>query len=259
MNILSFPAFAARSRGARFAQSWWGNAWLRAVEETSLDSKRLARGRSYAKAGRVGSIAVSPGRLAADVYGSEEMPYRTVVRVDTFSDAQWERLLEQVASRASHIAALLNRTMPHDLLLDAQEAAVPLLPTVGDLEPDCTCQDWGYPCKHAAALCYQASWLLDEDPFVLLLLRGRGENELFTDLRERNVVDSAPPVAPRAIFPADARAAFAHSPGPLPDAGRVGDFHAPALLIPGIDEGELGNAASRAATRARELLGAPPH
>ncbi|YCK38585.1 SWIM zinc finger family protein [Actinomadura sp. ATCC 39365] len=69
---------------------------------------------------------------------------------------------------------------------------MPLLPTVGDLEPECSCPDWGHPCKHAAALCYQASWLLDGDPFVLLLLRGRGEQELIEALQNRDLPVPAP-------------------------------------------------------------------
>ena len=66
-----------------------------------------------------------------------------------------------------------------------------LLPTVGDLEPECDCPDWGWPCKHAAALCYQIARLLDVDPFVLLLMRGRGERELMEELRRRNAVLAA--------------------------------------------------------------------
>lgn len=57
-----------------------------------------------------------------------------------------------------------------------------LLPGVGDLDPECDCPDWGNPCVHAGALCYQAAWLLDADPFVLLLLRGRGREEIVTAL-----------------------------------------------------------------------------
>jgi uncharacterized Zn finger protein len=55
---------------------------------------------------------------------------------------------------------------------DAEAAGVELLPVIGDLEPACTCDAWDH-CSHTAALSYQVARLLDEDPFVLLLLRGR--------------------------------------------------------------------------------------
>ncbi|MDA0638831.1 hypothetical protein OUY22_35930, partial [Nonomuraea sp. MCN248] len=178
-----FPAFPRRRAGARFATTWWGRAWLQALHDTSLDQTLLQQGRAYAKAGQLGPITVSPGRLAAVA----EHEHDAVVRVEQLSDAAWDRFLDQVAAKAGHIAALLDRDMPHDLVRAAEAAGVPLLPEVGDLEPECSCPEWA--CRHTAALCYQASWLLDADPFVLLLLRGRGERELIEALRLRD----APP------------------------------------------------------------------
>lgn len=194
--VRGFPAFAAsRRRPRRFASSWWGNAWLQAMADTSLDAEPLTRGRAYAYAGRVGSITVSPGRIAATVLGDDGTPYQAVVHVDRLSDAEWARLLDEVASKAGHIAALLDKDVPHDLVTDAANADVRLLPGIGDLEPRCTCEDWEHPCRHAAALCYQVAWLLDTDPFVLLLIRGRGERELTDELRRR----TAPGVDPEAL------------------------------------------------------------
>ncbi|TDC07303.1 hypothetical protein E1267_13920, partial [Nonomuraea longispora] len=175
------------------------------MEDTSLDQVLLRRGRAYAKTGQLGPITVSPGRIAAVA----ENDYDTVVRVEQLTDAAWERFLDQVAAKAGHIAALLDRDMPHDLVEAAQDAAVPLLPAVGDLEPHCSCPDWGHPCEHAAALCYQASWLLDADPFVLLLMRGRGQNELIEALQQRDIPESQPAGVPVAE-------AFALGTPPLP-------------------------------------------
>jgi uncharacterized Zn finger protein len=173
-RVRGFPAFP---KGGRQARSWWGRAWLQAVQDTSLDEKQLRLGRKYAAAGVVGTITVSPGMLAAAVDDVEDT-YRTSVRLAPFTDAEWERFLRQVTSKAGHIAALLDRDMPHDLVVAADDAGVRLLPGIGDLDPECTCPGWELPCRHAAALCYQASWLLDADPWVLLLLRGRDQEEL---------------------------------------------------------------------------------
>lgn len=182
-----FPAFPKGGRRpGRFARTWWGNAWIKAMQDTSLDQEPLKQGRRYAYAGVVGPITVSPGRIAAPVHDDADT-YRAVVFVERLANAEWERLLDQVAAKAGHLAALLDRDMPHDLVQAAEDAGVRLLPGIADLEPECDCPDWELPCKHAAALCFQASWLLDEDPFVLLLLRGRGERELLTELQRRNV------------------------------------------------------------------------
>ncbi|MFC5941769.1 SWIM zinc finger family protein, partial [Micromonospora harpali] len=184
----SFPRFAPGRRvGRKFADTWWGNAWIESMERTALDPEQLRRGRRYAFAGQVGSITVSPGRISAGVHdGDQYTPHDTIVRVGTLAEAEWDRLLDRVAAKAGHIAALLDRDMPHDLVQTADDAGVRLLPGYGDLEPECDCPSWDHPCRHAAALAYQAAWLLDRDPFVLLLMRGRGEAELMADLRRRN-------------------------------------------------------------------------
>jgi uncharacterized Zn finger protein len=183
----TFPSFppAVGSRNA-FAETWWGRAWIDALENTSMDAGRLTRGRTYARRGAVEPITVTPGLAKAKIHGSAPRPYSSSVGVKQLSDADWERFLDTVASRAAHIAALLDHDMPPELVDDAQAAGVRLLPGVGDLSPDCSCPDWGWPCKHASALCYQIARLLDVDPFVLLLLRGRGEHELMDELRTRN-------------------------------------------------------------------------
>ncbi|MGX9884877.1 SWIM zinc finger family protein [Streptomyces sp. NPDC002276] len=196
----TFPAFPPKpSKDTHFAETWWGNAWVTALEEGALDAKRLVRGRGYAEKGHVDAITVTPGLVLAYVQGSRPRPYRVQVRLRTLDDADWDRFLDAAADRPGHIAALLDKEMPKSLA----ECGVPLLPGPGDLDPHCSCPDVGHPCKHAAALCYQTARLLDADPFVLLLLRGRGERPLLDALSRRNATRAA-------------RAAQDQEPAPLP-------------------------------------------
>ncbi|MCX4822327.1 SWIM zinc finger family protein [Streptomyces sp. NBC_01142] len=184
----TFPALDPLTgpTGEEFASSWWGNAWVEALEDTALDRARLTRGRAYAGRGHVDAITVTPGRVMAYVHGSRPRPYRTEIRLRTLGDDDWDDFLAAAAARPDHIAALLDKDVPHALA-----AVADLLPAAGDLIPDCSCPDDGYPCKHAAALCYQTARLLDEDPFVLFLMRGRGEREILADLSHRNATRSA--------------------------------------------------------------------
>jgi uncharacterized Zn finger protein len=271
------PLPPARGSRAPFAESWWGRAWLRALEESSLDSGRLQRGRTYARGGAVGQVTVTPGQAAARVQGSRPTPYRSTVQVRQLTDQQWERLLDMIAHRAANIAALLDGDMPAGLADDAAAAGVPLLPGPQDLDPECSCPDWGYPCKHAAALCYQLARLLDRDPFVLLLLRGRGERDVTDELGRRNTARAAVEAAAHAEIagpgPAaaptrkgdPARAAFAPraqlpplpAPPPLPEQpGRGPALADSAVPEPGVDPAALELLAADAARRAHHLLAA---
>ncbi|WP_185930947.1 SWIM zinc finger family protein [Streptomyces sp. WAC 01420] len=197
----TFPAFPPRASdgGEGFAGTWWGRAWVTALEGGALDPARLARGRGYAEQGHVDAITVTPGLVLAYVRGSRPRPYRVQVRLRTFEEADWERFLDAAAERPGHIAALLDGEMPQSLA----DCGVPLLPAPGDLAPRCSCPDSGHPCKHAAALCYQTARLLDADPFVLLLLRGRGERAVIDALSRLSAARAA-------------RAAQEREPEPLP-------------------------------------------
>jgi uncharacterized Zn finger protein len=267
------------TKGSRapFAESWWGRAWLEALEESSLDSGRLQRGRTYARRGAVGQVTIAPGSATAPVQGSRPTPYRSTVRVRQLTDQQWDHLLDVIAERAANIAALLDGEMPAGLADDAEAAGVALLPGPQDLDPKCSCPDWGYPCKHAAALCYQVARLLDRDPFVLLLLRGRGEHELTDELGRRNMVRAAAEAAassptagartvvPRARTGDPAGPAFSSRTGlpPLPavpalpeQAGRGPALAESAVPEPGLDPAALELLAADTATRAHHLLAA---
>ncbi|MFK8846001.1 SWIM zinc finger family protein [Streptomyces sp. Ac-502] len=184
----TFPPLPQRS-GARglFAESWWGSAWLDALETTALDSGRLARGRAYAREGNVDTINITPGRIAASVRGSRPRPYNVAIRLQQLADDEWTVLLDSVAAEPAQLTALLAKKLPKAVA----EAGVRLLPGPGDLVPRCSCPDHGNPCKHAAAVCFQVARLLDADPFVLLLMRGRGERELLDELSRRNATLTA--------------------------------------------------------------------
>ncbi|MFI1809295.1 SWF or SNF family helicase [Streptomyces sp. NPDC020422] len=177
-------------RGSVFARTWWGRAWLKALEDTALDGQQLKRGRRHARAGAVGAVSVRPGRITAVVQEPDGTAYRGDVLLQELSDQEWDRFVDLAVDSAGHIAALLDREMPPHLVEDAAAAGLDLLPGIGDLEPRCGCEAWDH-CPHTAALCYQVARLLDEDPFVLLLMRGRGERALLDALQERSAARAA--------------------------------------------------------------------
>ncbi|GGZ43389.1 hypothetical protein GCM10010387_42120 [Streptomyces inusitatus] len=256
----TFPALEPLPRSGA-ASSWWGNAWVEALEETALDPARLARGRAYAGRGQVDAITVTPGRVTAYVHGTRPRPYRTEIRLRTLSDEDWDDFLDAAAARPDHIAALLDKDVPHALVDTAR-----LLPEAGDLIPDCSCPDDGYPCKHAAALCYQTARLLDEDPFVLFLMRGRGEREILADLAHRNATRSAAErtaTAPLPTIPAHEALAprrLPVLPPPFPAPAHPGRPPAYPHAAAAPDPLALDLLATEAAARAHALLatGADP-
>ncbi|CCK31833.1 hypothetical protein BN159_7454 [Streptomyces davaonensis JCM 4913] len=250
------------AHGRGFAQTWWGQAWLKALEDTALDSGQLKAGRRLARAGAVGAVSVRPGRITAVVQDRDRTHHRADVLLEELSGEQWDRFLDMAVERAGHVAALLDRDMPPHLVEDAADTGVDLLPGLGDLEPECDCGAWDH-CAHTAALCYQVARLLDQDPFVLLLMRGRAERALLDALQARS---TAPAQAaetvpePEGVDAAEAFAAGDILP-PLPDLPELpeepGEPPSPDTETPpppGTDPDALEYLAARTAAEAHRLL-----
>jgi uncharacterized Zn finger protein len=244
-----------------FGNTWWGKAWIEALENRAqLDPNRLPRGRTYARQARVREMTVEPGSVRAPVQGSRSRPYQVTIRIRTFTEDEWARMLRAIVAKAAHTAALLDGDLDPGIVDDAAAAGVELFPTAGELVPHCSCPDWADPCKHSAAVCYLVADRLDEEPFDLLLLRGRGRDEVLASLRSLRSAaaprstGTAPPIRDTTMT---AREAWKRTPGPLPAVpppARRSARPAPWPVDPpprsGIDGTGLTTLASDAAERA---------
>ena len=162
MNDRFFPAskpravqggIKARSTRGAIAQTWWSGRFIAVLEDMGLGG-RLQRGRRYARTGQVIDLVVAAGLVSAQVQGSRVKPYRVRISIAAYDKAQWARLERALAEKAWYAAQLLSGEMPDDLEKVFAEAGLPLFPAAGkDLSMDCSCPDWGVPCKHVAAVC----------------------------------------------------------------------------------------------------------
>ncbi|MEU4035495.1 hypothetical protein [Streptomyces collinus] len=168
-----FAAFPPRKGGRVRGRSWWSQAWVESMEDGWPEEEPLKKGRTVARSGRLGPLTVGPGRVAAEVYDGADEPYPVVLGLPELDDEQWDALWERTADRPVVTEALLAGELPPDLLEAAEDARLGLLPGYGELDPECGCDEPDHPCAHAVALGYQFSWLLDEEPALLLLVRGR--------------------------------------------------------------------------------------
>ena len=171
-------------RGAARASRWWGKAWVRAVEESAYAEADLRAGRTLARSGHVGQVTTDEGGFLAAVEDEDGL-WTVSGRVPVLDATAGEALVETVAAESGRIVALLAGDLPHDLVEHAEESGVELLPYGGELATECTCEAWVDPCVHALAVLYQLTWLLEEDPFVLLQLRGLPRDRLLARLHRR--------------------------------------------------------------------------
>ena len=164
----------------QFGETWWGQRFLMWVETIS-DPARLARGRSYARAGTVKEYKISDGEVAASVEGSSL--YNVRISLKKLKKAQWSGVMGVMKGKALFRARFLSGDLPEELEKVFSEAGVPLFPTAKDVKTLCSCPDWANPCKHIAAVFYIIADAFDHDPFLILQLRGMDRGSIAKELK----------------------------------------------------------------------------
>ena len=208
----------ARSARGAIGEHWWSRRFIEVLESFALGS-RLTRGKNYARRGQVLSLAVAPGVVAASVQGSRRAPYKVKIGLPVFSELVWAKVEVALAEQAIHSARLLAGEMPSDLEQVFLAAGAPLFPQrAKDMTLSCSCPDWEVPCKHLAATFYLLAERFDDDPFAILLWRGRTRTALLNRLRELRGSEASP----GAVEPS----------GPSSEAPRPGAMMALADVVP---------------------------
>lgn len=177
-------------RRSATVRSWWAKSFARAVEESAFNESDLRTGRTWARRGAVGGIAVDAGRVVAAV-DEDDDTFTVQVEVPVLDDDSADALVEVISSGAGWIGSLLRGELPHALLEATEEVGVELLPYGGELAATCDCPAWADPCPHALAVLTQLTWWVDDDPFVLTHLRGLGREEMLARLHAADVGGSA--------------------------------------------------------------------
>lgn len=175
-SAVTFSRIPPRRSTTR-AATWWGRAWVRAVEEASYSDSDLHAARALSRSGAIGGITLDRGEVVAACYDRADV-WSVSTTVPELDPVSRRAFVEVVAGESGHLAALVAGDLPYRLVEQAEEAGVELLPYGGELGASCPCGSWVDPCVHALAVMLQVAWLVDGDPWVLLRLRGLAPDEL---------------------------------------------------------------------------------
>lgn len=210
-------------------KTWWSKRFVAVLESLGVGG-RMARGKTYARAGQIVSCEIDAGSVVALVQGTRPTPYKVRIGVPAWGKEDWGRAEQALAEDAWYAAALLAGGMPPEIEELFSGIGLSLFPTSQrDLTMDCACPDMTVPCKHLAAVFYLLAERFDADPFEVLALRGRDRETLLANLRRRRGSTVAPePVVEQEAAPlGDLLSTFYEAPEV--DLARV----APAAPSPG--------------------------
>lgn len=170
--------------------SWLGR-WYEYLKGQGFD---LKRGQALARRMQVRSLEVQFGRIKAEVSESHRGGCQVEIEVLPLTDDEWSSVLDALAEEALYAAQLLAGDSEWEgflAVLDAvfSDADVALLSPsseAGEVEANCAdCQSHSSPCKHALVVLYRFGQMIADDPWMLLMLRGRDRHQVLTGLRLR--------------------------------------------------------------------------
>lgn len=197
--------------GRNIATTWWGKAWNRNLELYADYENRIARGRSYVRAGAVLDLRIDTGAVRALVQGSRAKPYEIEIRIEALSKANWEKVLDVCGHEIDGLSDLVEGKFPQRLETLFTAKGSGLFPSPREIAFRCSCPDWASMCKHVAAALYGVGARFDQDPMLFFKLRDIDFEALLKKTIDRkidNLLENAGRKTPRVMDGADIAGLF---------------------------------------------------
>ena len=175
---------------SRSERSWAGR-WYEYLNGQGFD---LNRGRSLARRMQVKSIDVQVGHILADIVEEQRGGFQVEIGILPLRDDEWSAVLDALAGEALYAAQLLAGgnewetflTVLDTVFTDAEVSLLSPTSEVDKLVAHCSvCENQNSPCRHALVVLYRFGQMLTDDPWLLLLLRGRDRQQVLAGLRHR--------------------------------------------------------------------------
>ncbi len=162
--------------GTKIATTFWGKAWCTHLESFSDFANRLPRGRTYVRNGSVLDLQIAPGKIAAQVMGSQL--YKETITITPLAPKRWAAIKAECAGKIDSLVGLLQGRLSEAVMRVITDRERGLFPAPAEIKLGCSCPDWADMCKHVAAVLYGVGARLDAQPELLFTLRGVDHLEL---------------------------------------------------------------------------------
>ncbi len=162
--------------GRTIAHTFWGKAWCNNLDAYSDWENRLPRGRSYVRNGSVLDLQIAPGKITAQVMGTEL--YHIDITIQALESLQWKSIQTSCSGKIDSLIELLQGKLSKGVMEIITKPGTGLFPAPREIKLHCSCPDYAGLCKHLAAALYGVGARLDQQPELLFLLRQVDQHEL---------------------------------------------------------------------------------
>ncbi len=205
------------------AGNWWARRWEAVVRELGIGGADGSTKGDARRAARVRRMEVIPGGISAAVQDRQTGACSIEVRVQPLSSEQWDWVSDALSSQPLVSTQLLSGAVPPEIEQIFADAGAHLLPaSASEFTTQCSCCSPA-PCRHLPLLFGLFAEMLNDDPGVLFVLRGRERQQILRDIREARGTPQAA-AAPSPNNAPISRDAPARAPAAEPDGGLAADL-----------------------------------
>ena len=148
---------------------WPAAPWFAAIMHGISPEDQL-QGLEFARKGQTKSLEIEPGRIVAKVQDIEAKAHVIHIEMPPIGRSDWDRVVKTMAKEARYAAKLVTGDIPPEIAEPFAVLGLKLFPDPGDVI--CTCGSGKLHSHHAATIAYLLAERMEDDPLMILTLRG---------------------------------------------------------------------------------------
>lgn len=162
-------------------RKWWSRRWLMALQDLGIDTNTSLRG------SRVQQLEITRGVIIAQVQDRELGACHVEVRLLPLGNQDWAQVIDALSEHTLFAAQLSAGHVPPEIEQAFAQVGLSLLPSgLHELRGLCSCCPPEVDhCRPLLAVYRALAEMFDDDPWLLLQLRGRDRQQLLSALQER--------------------------------------------------------------------------
>ncbi len=197
----------------------WGDRWFAMLQGFGLATAAV-RTKPTTRGSRITRLEVLVGEISGEVQSPTHGVCKVTIRLAPWHNETWTHVIETLGSQPFFVTQAMAGNLPLELEQTLQQLNAPLLPTSArEIIQTCSCDTSSrQPCPELLVIHRQFSEMLNEEPWLLLRLRGRDRQQILQSLQtHRNVNGNNSALANGAATPHQAQPreteTYVHRPG----------------------------------------------
>ncbi len=170
-----------------FSHSWGSVQFLSAFDNEEL-VKNKSKAELMIKSKKVLDLFISQGSITAKVQDERGALNKVKLEIEEINNKIWDNILKKIANTAFHTAKLLSFEVTEDIEEIFRSEGRTLFPSIQkDIKITYREKTTEVLNPHIVSLILKVAKIIQKDPFVMFLIRGKNKNDVISEIRKKRL------------------------------------------------------------------------